>query len=144
MPVNGLLAGGLSGESRLMSFFGKRIDGVHGRRTAQREPVVLAASILTLERSYCATIENVSECGARLRGCGRVAPGDDLWIKVGCLDRLATAAWCEDDLCGVTFDEPLDHDDLIHLRCEGRNTLVMRLEPQERAAALDWINTLAR
>jgi len=124
--------------------FGKRIDDGDGRHSSQRGPVILAASILTLERSYCATIEYVSESDARLRGCGNVSPGDHLWIKVGCLDRLATVAWCEDDLCGVTFEAPLDHEDLIHLRCEARNTLVMRLEPDERAAAEDWIKGLAR
>ena len=127
-----------------MPLFGKRIDGVDGRRSKLREPGVLAASILTLERSYCATIENVSETGARLRGCGEVAVGDDLWIKVGCLDRLVTVAWSGEDLCGVTFDEALGHEDMIHLRCEARNTLVMRLAPEERAAAQEWINGVAR
>jgi hypothetical protein len=120
--------------------FGKRIDGTHGRRLSRREPVVLAASILSLERSCCATIENVSESGASLRGCGDVEPGIDLWLKVGCLDRLVTVAWRVGDLCGVTFDAPLSHDDLVHLRCEGRNTLVMRLKPEDRVAAEDWLN----
>jgi hypothetical protein len=130
-------------ESQLMPF-GKRIDGVHGRRFSHREPVFMAASILTLDRSYCATVVDVSATGARLSGCGDVAPGEDLWIKVGCLDRLVTVAWCEGELCGVTFDDQLDHDDLIHLRCEARNTLVMRLAPEERLAAQDWINGLRR
>jgi len=39
---------------------------------------------------------------------------------------------------------PLDHEDIIHLRCEARNTLVMRLEPDERIAAQEWIDGLAR
>lgn len=104
----------------------------------------MPTSFLTLERSYCATIENVSETGARLAGCPKVAVGDGLWIKVGCLDRLVTVVWNGDELCGVTFDVPLDHEDVIHLRCEARNTLVMRLEPGERAAAQDWIDGLAR
>jgi len=127
-----------------MPLFGKRIDGVEGRRRSEREPVIVAASILTLERSYCATIENVSESGARLRGCRDVSVGDDLWIKVGCLDRLVTIAWVGEELCGVTFDVPLSHEDIIHLRFEARNTLVMRLEPDERAAAQEWIDGLAR
>ena len=127
-----------------MPLFGKRIDGVEGRRRSEREPVIVVASILTLERSYCATIENVSDSGARLRGCRDVSVGDDLWIKVGCLDRLVTIAWVADELCGVTFDVPLDHEDIIHLRCEARNTFVMRLEPDERIAAQEWIDGLAR
>ena len=38
------------------------------------------------------------------------------------------------------LDPLLDHDDLIHLRCEARNTLVMRLDPEELVAAEEWIN----
>jgi hypothetical protein len=44
----------------------------------------------------------------------------------------------------VTFDAPLDHEDLIHLRSEARNMLVMRLAPEEKSAAQDWINGLKR
>ena len=124
--------------------FGKQIDGIHGRRLNRREPLILAASLLSLERSRCATIESVSESGARLRGCGDVQPGLDLWMKVGCLDRLVSVAWCEGDLCSVTFDVPLDHDDLVHLRFEGRNTIVMRLDPEERMAAEDWLSGRGR
>jgi hypothetical protein len=125
-----------------MPLFGKRIDAVDGW-PFPRGAIVLPTSFLTLERSYCSTIENVSETGARLRGCPKVTVGDGLWIKVGCLDRLVTVVWNGDELCGVTFDVPLDHEDLIHLRCEARNTLVMRLEPGERAAAQAWIDGLA-
>ena len=126
-----------------MPFYGKQIEGDDERRF-QREPVLLAASLLTLDRSICATIADVSANGARLSGCGDVNPGDDLWIKVGCLDRLGTVAWREGELCGVTFAEALEHEDVIHLRCEARNTLVMRLAPEEKIAAQDWINGLRR
>ena len=123
-----------------MSNLGKSIYGGRERRSLQREQVALPASVLTLERSYCATIENLSEAGARLRGCAGFDPGDSLWLKVGCVDRLVAVAWSDGELCGVTFEPPLDHDDLIHLRCEARNTLVMRLDPDERIAAEEWIN----
>jgi hypothetical protein len=123
----------------VISIFGKRIDGVHGRRAAMREPIVLAAAILTLERSYCATVVDVSATGARLRSCGQVAIGQDLWVKVGIIDTLATVAWEEDGLCGVTFDEPLDAEDLDHLRHEAKNTLVTWLTPEEKIAAVAWL-----
>lgn len=124
--------------------FGKRIDGIGGRRLAVREPVLLAASVLTLARARCATVVNVSATGARLRGCGDVAVGEDLWVKVGIIDCLSNVAWRKGDLCGITFDEPLDDDDLRHLRCEAKNTLVMRMSPEERLAATDWITGFAR
>lgn len=105
---------------------------------------MLAPPILTLERFCCAVIEYVSASGARVRGSINAAPGDDLWLKVGCLDQLAKVEWCDGDLCGITFDPPLDNENVIHLRCEARNTLVMRLERQEAAVAKDWIRGLAR
>jgi hypothetical protein len=127
-----------------MSNPGKSTYGGRERRSLRREQIFLPASVLTLERSYCATIENLSEAGVCLRGCPNLQPGDDLWLKVGCVDRLVTVAWSDGDLSGVTFEPPLDHDDLVHLRCEARNTLVMRLDPEERAAAEDWISGQAR
>jgi hypothetical protein len=127
-----------------MPLFGKGIDGIGGRRSPQREQLLFAASILTLERAYCATLVDISETGARLRRCGEVEAGDDLWIKVGVIDRLATVARCDGDLCEITFDVPLNEEDLHHLRCEARNTLVLRLTPEERLAARDWIDGLAR
>lgn len=127
-----------------MPMFGRRMDGVDGRRSAIREPMLLSAAILTLNRSFSAIIVNVSATGARLRGCGDVSQGDDLWIKVGVIDALATAVWAEDGQCGVTFDTALSDADLDHLRKEAKNTLVTRLTPQERLAAQGWIAALAR
>lgn len=127
-----------------MPMFGKRIDGVDGRRSAVREPMLLSAAILTLNRSFSAIVVNVSATGARLRGCGDVGQGDDLWIKVGVVDVLATVAWADEGLCGVTFDVALNDADLDHLRREAKNTLVTRLTPEERIAALDWIAGMAR
>lgn len=126
-----------------MPLFDKRINETGGWR-AIRSAIVLPTSVLTLERSCCATIENVTETDARLRGGPDVSVGDDLWIKVGCLDRLVTVVWSGDAEFQVAFDAPLDHEDLIHLRCEARNTLVMRLEPGERTAAQEWIEGLLR
>ena len=104
--------------------------------------MLLSAAILTLNRSFSANIVNVSATGARLRGCRDVSQGDDLWIKVGVIDALATVAWAEEEQCGVTFDAALSDADLDHLRKEAKNTLVTRLTPQERLAAQGWIAAL--
>ena len=122
--------------------FGRRIDGVDGRRSVVREPMLLSAAILTLNRSFCAITINVSATGARLRGCGDVSAGQDLWIKVGVVDALASVAWAEDGECGVNFDTALSNEDLDHLRKEAKNMLVTRLTPQERLAAQGWIDAL--
>jgi hypothetical protein len=127
-----------------MPLFGKRVDGVLGRLSELGDAALMPATILTFDRSSCATIVDVSAENARLQGCGQFAPGDNLWLKVGCVDCLATVAWCDDDLFEVIFDAPLSHEDLIHLRCEARNTLVTRLAPEERVAARSWINAMER
>lgn len=104
----------------------------------------MAASILTLDRTCCAEIVDVSAETARLQGSTDFAPGDDLWIKVGCLDRLGTVISSHGRSCEVVFDAPLKHEEVIHLRCEARNTLVTRLAPEERLAAQAWIDGLRR
>jgi PilZ domain len=124
--------------------FGKRMDGVERLRRVLREPLLLAASILTIERSRSAVILDVSQSGARLRGSVRAAPGQDLWLRVGCVDTLATVAWTDGDICGVTFDQPLGEDDLDHLRREAKNTIVATMTPEERLAAQDWAFGFAR
>lgn len=104
-----------------------------------REPVALAAAILTLERSYSAAVIDVSATGAKLSACGDVAVGQDLWVKVGIIDTLATVAWERAGLCGVTFESPLEDEDLDHLRREAKNTLVTWLTPEERIEAASWL-----
>jgi hypothetical protein len=131
--------GASSCESRGMPFFGKRIDGVYGRHAAPREALLLSASILTLDRSCCATVVDVSAEGASLRGCADVSVDDNLWIKVGLIDALAIVIWVSGDRCGVMFDRPLKHADLDHLRREAKNTLVTRITPDEKIAALAWV-----
>ena len=128
-----------------MPFFGKRIDEWEAERPAQREAALLmAASILTLDRTCCAEIVEVSATTATLQGSTNFAPGDDLWIKVGCVDRLVTVTSSHGGSCEVTFEAPLKREDVIHLRCEARNTLVTRLAPEERLAAQAWIDGLRR
>jgi hypothetical protein len=126
-----------------MPFFGKRNDGVYGRRAAPREALLLSASILTLNRSCCAAFVDVSAEGASLRGCGDVSVDDNLWIKVGLLDMLAIVIWVTGDRCGVMFDRPLKDVDLDHLRREAKNTLVTRITPDEKIAALAWVGGVA-
>lgn len=127
-----------------MSVFGKRHDGVHGRRSAPRVPTMLSASVLTLDRSQSALLVDVSSQGARLRGCNGINVGSDLWIKVGVVDALATVVWIDADVCGVAFDEAMSAADLVHLRAEARNLLFTRLDPKERLAAQHWIHGFAR
>ena len=126
-----------------MSKLEKPVLDSGGRPPPEPDPMLLAASVLTLERSACATLAKVSATGAHLRGCGDVRLGDNLWIKVGVLDTLATVASRHGDLCGILFDVPLSEDDLRHFKAEAKNMLVMRMSAEEKAAAQEWIEGFA-
>lgn len=122
-----------------MLLFSKRMDARIGRGSPSREPLFLAAAILTLDRSSCPDLIDVTTEGARLRRCRELAVGQDLWIKVGILDAIAKVDWVLGEVCGITFETALSDEDADHLRREGRNTLVTRLTPDEKLIALNWI-----
>ena len=127
-----------------MTSFGKRIDGVGGRRVAEREPVSLPAWISTISASWTADVVDVSQTGAKLSGHEMPPPGTDLLVRVGPVDVLATVVWQSDDVCGVTFDRSVSEADLAQLRRETRWASLTKLTPEERLAAQDWLTGLAR
>ena len=122
-----------------MSKIGRQPIARGAHRLVSHEASLIAA-VLVPERSVCAEVVYVSADAARLRGCKALKVGQDLWIKVGVIDRLATVSGREGDLCDIHFDEPLSEDDLCHLRAEARNMLVTRLSRAERLAAKEWID----
>ena len=107
------------------SIFGKRIDVPGGRRRAERELAVLAASLSTLEGSYSVLVEDVSATGARLRGYRLPPAAADVMIRVGALEILASIAWSTNDQCGIKFAPAFSSKDLELLRQEGRWATVM-------------------
>jgi hypothetical protein len=104
----------------MMPSFGKRVDVPGGRRRASRQPVLLAASAVTLGGSQSVIVEDVCSTGARLRGRNLPVGGKQLMIKVGGMNILAEVAWSGSEECGITFDAPLDQDGVQTLKHEGR------------------------
>jgi hypothetical protein len=100
--------------------FGKRVDVPGGRRRVERERVVLAAAAVTLDKTRSVVVEDVCSSGARLRGRDLPASGQELLVKVGPVDVLASVAWSERDECGITFDPPLQASGVKQLKDEGR------------------------
>lgn len=96
--------------------FGKRIDGPGGRRRAQREPVLLAAAAHSLEESRSVLIEDVGPTGARLRSPQFRPAANQLLIRAGATEVLASVVWSRGDECGILFDEPLDTETLASLK----------------------------
>ena len=141
MPVwGGLPALGFE----FMRRFGKRIDGVGGRRSAPRAEMLLPVWITSLAASRTLDLVDVSATGAKLAGTDLPAVGSDLFLRVGPLDTLATVVWNRGSTCGVTFDRPADAVELHQLGDEARSASVTRLTPAERLAAQDWFNGFAR
>ena len=127
-----------------MSTFGKRVDGVHGRRRGSRKSVLVPVAMMALSRSGPATVVNVSCTGARLHGNVLPNPGKDAVIKVGRVEAFGTIVWSDDDLCGMHFDCPLSQQELHVLERQTEAVLVTRLTPEEAMALEDWSTGFAR
>jgi hypothetical protein len=105
--------------------FGKRIDGLDGRRKALREEVVLAASALSLESSRAVVVTDVSGTGAKLIGRELPPQSTSVLISVGDVELFATVIWAGRGECGVTFDTPLDEGLVKRIKSEARWSKVM-------------------
>lgn len=108
-----------------MPNFGRRIDGPTGRRRAQREEVVLAASALTPGASRAVVVTDVSPSGAKLIGRKLPPAGSDVLLTVGSAELFGEIAWLGHDECGISFESPLPAELTDYLKQEGRWAKVM-------------------
>lgn len=127
-----------------MPSFGKRNDGVTGRRTAKREDVLVQAAMFGFKQSQAVVLLDVSRTGAKLKGDDFPDPGSDVWIRGAGIDALATVAWKKGNSCGVGFDAPLSDLHVQKLRQDAARARLARLSPEEKLAAEDWLGGLAR
>jgi hypothetical protein len=127
-----------------MSYFGKRIDGPGGRRTAVRSPALKPAGVMTVGGSQTGYLIDVSATGAKLDGAGDLSVEQDVWLKIGKIDILATVVWSEPNCCGVHFNAPLDKDEVAQLSEVPQGAMYARLSPEEKLGAADWLNGLIR
>ena len=123
-----------------MEKFGKRVDGVDGRRAAVRQTVSMPASMFSLEHSRVVIVEDISTTGAKLTGADLPRLGEDVWIKAGPVDAFGTVVWADDYMCGVTFEQPLNAAEDDFIQAEGRMMSLTKLTAAERAALADWRN----
>jgi hypothetical protein len=109
-----------------MRSFGRRVDGLEGRRKALREEVVLAASAMSLQSSTAVVVTDVSSKGAKLIGRELPSRGAHVLVTVGEVELFATVVWSgANNECGVTFDAPLDAELVDQIKREGRWSKVM-------------------
>lgn len=123
-----------------MDKFGKRVDGIDGRRAAVRQIVSMPASMFSLEHSRVVIVEDISTTGAKLTGDDLPKLGEDVWIKAGPVDAFGTVVWADEYVCGVTFEQPLAPSEDDFIRAEARLMSLTKLTAAERAALADWRN----
>ena len=115
-----------------------------GRRAEPRAHIVYPAAVDALGGHQEISLVEVSRAGARLEGPDLPAVGKDLILKCGGIDALCTVVWAVDGRCGVQFEEPVSPAELITLRHLAMAAEHSRMTPEERQAAADWKNGLAR
>jgi hypothetical protein len=108
-----------------MNNFGRRIDGLDGRRKSMRDKVVLAASAVSLESSTAVVVTDMSSKGAKLLGKDLPSRGANVLISVGDVEFFAEVAWCRRDECGINFETPLDPRLIKRIKLDGRWSKVM-------------------
>ena len=118
-----------------MNTFGKSAGG--GRRAAPREIAPLLAVYTTVTRAHSALLVDVSSSGARLRTPYLPIEGEELFVTIGTVKAFGSVAWVREDQFAMAFDEPLETEDLDHLRAVVRNSF--GFSPDIKAAIDDWV-----
>jgi len=121
-----------------MSAFGKRNDGPYGRRTAERERVLLSAAMLSVGASRTAIIRDVSKTGLKLEVNVPLKVGQELWLKLHPHDIFCRVVWVDGDCCGVEMDEPFSDAETEQLQAMGKTVWMPRLSKDEQLALQDW------
>lgn len=117
---------------------------LRGRRSEPRAYVVVPASAEALTGRRQVKILDVSRAGARLEGNDLPSVGKDIILRCAKLDTFGTIAWAASGRCGMQFDEPISSGELLALRALSTDYEKSEMTPEERQAAADWANGLAR
>lgn len=117
---------------------------LRGRRAEPRAYLVLPASTEALSGNRHVALLDVSRTGARLEGSGLPDVGKDVVLKCGGIEAFGSVAWAASGRCGVHFEEPIGGRDLVALRALAAEAGESEMTYDEREAAADWTNGLAR
>lgn len=102
-----------------MPGFGRRMDGLSGRRRSPRAPVVLAGSAWAISGSRSVLIADISATGARLQGRDLPPAKSEVLVTAGQAEVFARVSWQTDDECGLEFDHPLSPELLLNVQEQG-------------------------
>jgi hypothetical protein len=115
-----------------------------GRRSDPRARVLLSASADAISGHLHVTLLEVSVTGARLSGSRLPSHGKDVMLACAGIEMFGTVVWQDGEQCGIKFDEPLSLRELIALRSASEESQRASMTLEERLAAADWLNGVAR
>ena len=98
--------------------FGRRMDGLWGRRSEERNPIAMAASLFSMLHSRVVLVANISNSGAMLSGSELPSACAEVWIRLGLFDVFGRVVWSGPATCGIKFDKPLSEADTERLERE--------------------------
>jgi len=127
-----------------MKSFGKRRDGPGGRREAARAPILLRAALHTVSSSRAVTLFDVSATGAHVSMPEPLCQGQTMWLKIQPNIIFGTVVWVGEADCGISFDVPLDEQELATLQAKGKVVMIPGLSADEQLGAEDWQSNFAR
>jgi len=93
--------------------------GFLNRRRAQRARVTLPASIVTISTYQYFELVDLSGTGAKLRGSKIPELGKTALFRLDGFQALCRVVWCDDEICGVHFEEVIPSGVLARLRLAG-------------------------
>lgn len=86
-----------------MASFGKRVDGIGGRRRIRRKPVSIAGSVSSIDGCRQIMIEDLCLSGARVLGRDLPSPGQRIMLRSADRAISAEVAWSRGDRRGLIF-----------------------------------------
>lgn len=89
-------------------------------------------------------VVDISAEGAKLKVTETQAVGQELWLRVFNVERLATVRWAKGGFVGVLFGEMLSSLELHELHRQNTTSAATKLKAEERLAIDDLTLGLAR
>ena len=124
--------------------FGKRIDKPGGHRRAVRDDAMIRVAMMTLTETVGVDLLDLSTSGAKLRGRGLPAPGEQVIVLLGRLEAFGSVVWRDEGQCGISFDVPLSENAQSVVESERGPNSFATISRDGILAASDWHNGLAR
>ena len=90
-----------------------------GRLRAQRVPISMSASIMTISAYQFPELADISQSGVKLRGSPLPTKGTTALLRAGPLEVLCRVIWVRDEECGLRFEEPVSPKTLKQIQLDG-------------------------